>query len=93
MSLVKYILFNKKLYRLSGICVTLFFRSVSLFSASKFFVLYEVTFLLKCFNLSTKSVLSTKSSISALVVKFTCFKFSVVKLLNSCVVIYVLLWS
>ena len=41
---VKYILPNKKSYAFSDICASLFAKSVIFFSASAYFVLFEVTF-------------------------------------------------
>ena len=52
---------------------TLFVRSVSFFSASGCFMLFEVTFSFNSFNLSSKFVFSTELSISALVAKFAWF--------------------
>ena len=58
--------------------------------------LFEVTFLFKCVSLSPKSVFFTKTAIPVLLAKFACAnlaaKFYDVKLLNSCVAIYLLLW-
>ena len=55
---------------------TLFFKPVSLFPTSTSFVLFEVTFLIKVFSISSKSVFSRKTSISVLVAKFVCFNFA-----------------
>ena len=56
------------------------------------FVLLELSFLLKFFSLSSKSISFTKSATSALLAKFAWFnvaaKFYAVNLLNSVVVIY-----
>ena len=70
------------------IFVQLYLLDQLVFPASLCFALFEVTFLFKCFNLSSKSVFSTKSLILSLVAKFAYFnlatKFSAVVLLNSC---------
>ena len=61
------------------------------------FVLFEVIFLFNFFSLLLKSFLFAMLAISVLLPKFACFslaaKFSDVKVLNSEVVIYLLLWS
>ena len=95
---IKYIQPNEKSYPLSDICVTLFVRLISFFSASTCFVLFEVTFLCNFFSLSSKSVYILKSSISALVSKFfACFNlaetFLAVNLVNFGVVIYLQSWA
>ena len=51
-SSVNYTLSNKKLNPFSDICTTLFVRSVSFFSVSTCFVLFEVTFLFKRLSVS-----------------------------------------
>ena len=63
---VKYILPNKKPDYFSDICATLFVKSVILFSASRCFALFKVTFL------SLKSVFLIKSEISTLFANFAC---------------------
>ena len=71
----------------------IFFNS---FSTSTCFVLFEVNFLFKFFSFSSKSAYFTKLVKSFLLAKFACAypaaTFSVVNLLNSVVLIY-LLWS
>ena len=83
---------HKKSYPFSDICATLFVKSVIFFSISTCFVLFEVTFLLKCFSLSWKFVFISKSAIPLLLAKFAsaklAAKFSDVILLNARVVIY-----
>ena len=80
----------------SDIYVTLFVKSVIFFSASTYFVLFEVNFLFKFFSLSSKSVFFIKAAISFLLTKYPCVnlagKLSDANLLNSWVVIY-LSWS
>ena len=55
---------NKKSYPFLGICSTSFVRSVSFFSVSTCFSIFELIFLFKFLSLSSNSVFSTKSSIS-----------------------------
>ena len=74
-----------------------FDSSFSLFSTSRYFVLFKITFLFKFFSLSLKSVSFTKLAISLLLAKFVSAnleaKFSnVLNVLNSWVVIN-LSWS
>ena len=69
---------------------------INSFSTRKCFDLFKVTFSF-IFCLSSKSVFCTKSAISLLIAKFTCFnlivKFYAVNLINSGVVIYLLWWG
>ena len=59
------------------------FNFFSLFSNIKYFVLYEVTFLLRFISLSLKSAFTAKFAFANLTAKF-----SAVNLLNSGVVMY-----
>ena len=78
------------------IASTFFDSLFNSFCTSTCFVLFEVTFLLKLFSLSSKFVLFTKLPISLLLAKFAhanlAAKFSDVNLLNYWVIIY-LVWS
>ena len=91
---VKDILPNEKSYLFSDICAMLFVRSVTFFSACKCFDLFEVTFYLKFSVFHRNLFFFTISAKSVLVAKFSCSnlaaKLPAVKLLNSCVVIYLL---
>ena len=73
-----------------------FDSSFNLFLSSTCFVLFEVTFLFKVFNFSSKTAIFPKARISFLLSKFLCANlkvtFSDVNLLKSCAVIYIL-WS
>ena len=60
---------QQKIIPFSDTCATLFLRSISLFSVSTCFILFEVT-CLYFFSLSSKSLFSTKSSIPSLVANF-----------------------
>ena len=91
---VKYTLPNKKPYPFSDICATLFVKSVIFYSASTCFIWSKF---LIFFRLSLKSVFFMKSTTSALVANFAfadlAAKFSAVKVLHSCAVKHILLWS
>ena len=78
--LVKYILLKKKLWAFA-------IRLVSFFRNFKYYVSFEVIFLLKLINLFSKSVLFTKLACVNLEAKFSAFNS-----LNSWQVIY-LAWS
>ena len=84
--LVKYSLPNKQAYPSLYDCLTLFIKSVSFFSASAYFFLFEVAFFFYFLNLASKFDFSTKSAISALFARFACFnlvvKFSAVITMN-----------
>ena len=71
MSPVKLILPSNISCPFSGVFATLFVRSVSFFSVSACFVLFEITFLfINFFSVLSNSVFSQKFAISALVAKF-----------------------
>ena len=90
----KLLIFIYFLKRLSIDHLLVLCEKLYLKSAFKGFVLFEFTFVFMFVRFSLKYAVSIKSATLALVCKFVCFnlsvKFSIVKLFNSGVVIYLI---